>query len=64
SWKRNGISSIQCCSSRDDTSGKICQHTIEFKKPVYRAGSKEAAETVMDELEAKWDQQYPVLLKS
>jgi transposase-like protein len=33
-------------------------------KPVYRAGSKEAAETVLDELEAKWDQQYPVLLKS
>lgn len=28
----NGISSIQCCSSRDDASGKICQHTIEFKK--------------------------------
>ncbi len=25
-------------------------------KPVYRAGSKEAAETVLDELEAKWDQ--------
>lgn len=33
-------------------------------KPVYRVGSKEAAETVLDELEAKWDQQYPVLLKS
>ncbi len=33
-------------------------------KPVYRAGSKEAAETVLDELEAKWDQQYPVLLQS
>ena len=31
-WRRNGISSIQCCSSRDDASGKICQHTIEFKK--------------------------------
>ena len=33
-------------------------------KPVNRAGSKEAAETVLDELEAKWDQQYPVLLQS
>lgn len=33
-------------------------------KLVYRAGSKEAAETVLDELEAKWDQQYPVLLQS
>ncbi|ELU9547661.1 transposase, partial [Salmonella enterica] len=27
-------------------------------KPVYRAVSKEAAETALDELEAKWGQQY------
>lgn len=33
-------------------------------KPVYRAVSKEAAETALDELEAKWGQQYPVVLLS
>jgi transposase-like protein len=33
-------------------------------KPVYRAVSKEAAETALDELEAKWGQQYPVVLPS
>lgn len=33
-------------------------------KPVYRAVSKEAVETALDELEAKWGQQYPVVLQS
>lgn len=33
-------------------------------KPVYHAVSKEAAETALDELEAKWGQQYPVVLQS
>ncbi len=33
-------------------------------KPVYRAVSKEAAETALDELEAKWGQKYPVVLQS
>ncbi|EAO7829858.1 IS256 family transposase [Salmonella enterica] len=33
-------------------------------KPVYRAVSKEVAETALDELEAKWGQQYPVVLQS
>lgn len=33
-------------------------------KPVYRAMSKEVAETALDELEAKWGQQYPVVLQS
>lgn len=33
-------------------------------KPVYRAVSKEAAETALDELEAKWCQQYPVAIQS
>lgn len=33
-------------------------------KPVYRAVSKQAAETVLDELEVKWGQQYPVVLQS
>ncbi|SUG40529.1 Transposase for insertion sequence element ISRM3 [Salmonella enterica subsp. arizonae] len=33
-------------------------------KPVYRAVSKEAAETALDELEAKWGQQYPVVIQS
>ncbi|EBP4577028.1 transposase, partial [Salmonella enterica] len=33
-------------------------------KPVYRAVSKEAAETALDELETKWGQQYPVVLQS
>ncbi|EEG8800524.1 TPA: IS256 family transposase [Salmonella enterica] len=33
-------------------------------KPMYRAVSKEVAETALDELEAKWGQQYPVVLQS
>lgn len=33
-------------------------------KPVYRAVSKEAAETALDELEERWGQQYPVVLQS
>ena len=33
-------------------------------KPVYRASSKEAAETALDELEAKWGSQYPIVIKS
>jgi putative transposase len=33
-------------------------------KPVYRAAPKEAAETALDELVAKWGQRYPVVLQS
>ncbi|MCF3706287.1 transposase, partial [Salmonella enterica] len=33
-------------------------------KRVYRAVSKDAAETALDELEEKWGQQYPVVLQS
>ncbi|EPL1175603.1 IS256 family transposase [Morganella morganii] len=33
-------------------------------KPIYRAVSKEAAETALDELDAKWGQQYPVVIQS
>ncbi|MCG8711092.1 IS256 family transposase [Brenneria sp. 4F2] len=33
-------------------------------KPVYRAVSKEAAETALNELEEKWVQQYPVVIQS
>ena len=33
-------------------------------KPVYRASSKEAAETALDELEAKWGDTYPIVIKS
>ena len=33
-------------------------------KLVYRAVSKEAAETALDELDAKWGQQYPVVIQS
>ncbi len=32
-------------------------------KPVYRAVSKDAAETALDELEEKWGQQYPVVFR-
>lgn len=33
-------------------------------KPVYRAANKGAAETALDELETRWGQQYPIVLKS
>lgn len=33
-------------------------------KPVYRAVSKEAAEAALDELQAKWGQQYPMVIQS
>jgi transposase-like protein len=33
-------------------------------KPVYRAATKAAAEQALDELEAKWGQQYPLVLQS
>lgn len=33
-------------------------------KPVYRAVSKEAAETALDELDIKWGNQYPVVIQS
>lgn len=33
-------------------------------KPVYRASSKENAETALDQLEAKWGDTYPIVIKS
>ena len=33
-------------------------------KPVYRATSKSAAETALDELETKWGSQYPIVIES
>lgn len=33
-------------------------------KPVYRATTREAAEIALDELEAKWGKQYPVVIRS
>jgi len=33
-------------------------------KPVYRAANKGAAEAALDELEARWGQQYPIVIKS
>lgn len=33
-------------------------------KPVYRAVSKAAAETALDELETRWGQQYPMVIQS
>ncbi len=33
-------------------------------KPVYRATTKNAAEIALDELEAKWGKQYPVVIRS
>lgn len=33
-------------------------------KPVYRAASKEAAETALDQLEEKWGDKYPIVIKS
>lgn len=43
------------------------KHQKEFMadlKPVYRAVSKEAAETELDRLDAKWGKQYPIVLRS
>lgn len=43
------------------------KHQKEFMadlKPVYRAVSKEAAETELDRLEAKWGKLYPIVLRS
>ncbi|WP_432320155.1 IS256 family transposase [Yersinia enterocolitica] len=50
-----------------DTEVQLSKHHKAFMtdlKPVYRAVSKEAAETALDELEEKWGQQYPVVLQS
>ena len=33
-------------------------------KPVYKAVSKEAAESALDELESRWGAQYPIVIKS
>jgi transposase-like protein len=33
-------------------------------KPVYKALTKEAAETALDELETRWGTQYPIVIKS
>ncbi len=33
-------------------------------KPVYRATNKSAAETALDELDAKWGSQYPIVIDS
>lgn len=33
-------------------------------KPVYRASSKEAAQAALDDLEAKWGDTYPIVIKS
>ena len=33
-------------------------------KPIYRAATKSAAETALDELESKWGDQYPMVIKS
>jgi putative transposase len=33
-------------------------------KPVYKAATKNAAETALDELETKWGKQYPVVISS
>lgn len=33
-------------------------------KPIYRADTKGAAETALDGLEAKWDEQYGVVIQS
>jgi len=33
-------------------------------KPVYRAVSKEAAETALDKLEEKWGETYPIVIQS
>jgi len=33
-------------------------------KPVYRASNKESAEVALDELEAKWGDTYPIVIKS
>jgi len=33
-------------------------------KPVYRASSKENAETALDQLEAKWGDTYPIVIRS
>lgn len=43
------------------------KHQKEFMrdlKPVYRAANKSAAETALDELDAKWGKQYPLVIDS
>lgn len=43
------------------------KHQKEFMsdlKPVYRANSKQAAETALEALQQKWGKQYPIVLKS
>lgn len=43
------------------------KHQKEFikdLKPVYRAANKESAEAALDELEAKWGEKYPIVIRS
>lgn len=54
----------QICNSIKYVASKHHKAFMADLKPVYRAVSKEAAETALDELDAKWGQQYPVVIQS
>lgn len=59
----------QCIIHQIRNSGRYIasKHQKEFMrdlKPVYRAANKSAAETALDELDAKWGKQYPLVIDS
>ena len=54
----------QIRSSMKYVASKNQKAFMEDLKPVYQASSLNAAETALDALEAKWDDIYPIVIKS